>query len=63
MDPQVELEKLQQELKAARPQKKRKLMIGVVPVRDTMEQLFEQHKLHNQGARMEEEEERVKEAL
>ena len=36
-------------------------MQGAILVRDTMEQLFEQHKLHDQGARMEEEE-KVKEA-
>ena len=31
-------------------------MQGSIPVRETMENLFEQHKLHNQGARMEKEE-------
>ena len=31
-------------------------MRGSILVRDTMEGFFEQHKLHNQGARMEEEE-------
>ena len=55
IDPQEVLEKLQQELKEAKSQKKRKLMQGSIPVRDTMEKLFDQHKLHNQGARMEEE--------
>ena len=54
-DLQAEMEKLKQELKATRPQKKRKIMQGSIPMRDTMEQLLEQHKLHNQGARMEEE--------
>ena len=56
IDPQSELEKLKQELKATRPQKKRNLMQGSIPVRDTMEQLFEQHKLHNQSTMIEEEE-------
>ena len=48
-----ELGRLQQELKAAHPQKKRKLMRGSILVHDTREQLYEQHRLHNQGARME----------
>ena len=61
VDPQAELEKLNQELKAARPQKKRKLMQGSIPMRDTMEGLFEQHKLHNQGERLAKEE-KVQEA-
>ena len=56
VDPQAELEKLKQKLKAIKPQKKRKLMQGSIPMRDTMEGLSKQHKLHNQGARMEEEE-------
>ena len=56
VDPQAKLEKLKQELKAAKPQKKRKLMRGSIPIRDTMEELYEQHRLHNQGARIEEEE-------
>ena len=56
VDPQAKLEKLKQELKAAKPQKKRKLMQESIPMRNTMEELFEQHKLHNQGTRMGEEE-------
>ena len=56
MDKGEELEKLQQELKAARPKKKRKLMQGQVPMRHNMETLFEQHRLHNQGERLIEEE-------
>ena len=47
IDPQEELGRLQQELKAARPQKKRKLMRGSISVHDTREQLYEQHCLHN----------------
>ena len=53
VNPKEELGRLQQELKAARPRKKRKLMRGSIPMHDTREQLYEQHRLHNQGARME----------
>ena len=56
-DPEEELGRLQQELKVACPQKKRKLMRGTIPVHDTREQIYEQHRLHNQGARMEAQEE------
>ena len=52
VDTKEELGRLQQELKASRPQKERKLMRGFLPVHDTQEQLYEQHRLHNQGARM-----------
>ena len=53
VDPQEELGRLQRELKAACPHKKRKLMRGSIPVHDTREQLYEQSHLHNQGKRME----------
>ena len=41
IDQEEEIEKLQQELKAAHPQKKRKLMRGLIPVKDHMEDLFD----------------------
>ena len=53
VDTKEEPGRLRQELKAACPQKKKNLMRGSLPVHDTQEQLYKQHRLHNQGARME----------
>ena len=56
MDKGKEFKKLKEELQAARPKKKRKLVRGFIPIgRDNMETLFEQHKLHTQGQKLHEE--------
>ena len=50
VDKKEAFERLKKEIKAARPQWKRKPMRGSQPrEQDNMETLFEQNKLHNQG--------------